>query len=271
MEKQFYTVGEVSKLTGVPIRTLHYYDEIGLLKPAQKDTINGYRYYAKTQLIVVSTIQQFKLHGFSIKEMKEQFMHHDAKSAKELLEKKRTELKDTIDELIQLQQRMDQYLQAFQYYDKKLHLKFLHIPAQSVAYIREQGLADKPAFMARFAKLQALLKKHKLRAQGTLMAIYYDDYHDYNPDKADIEVCIPVDAEDAEKDYIRIFPAFDAVSAIHYGPYNQEAQTYAKMLMWIAQEGYEICGAAIENYLIDGIFTENEEEYITELLIPIKK
>ena len=39
------TVNEVSKLTGVSIRTLQYYDKIGLLKPAEY-TESGYRLYA---------------------------------------------------------------------------------------------------------------------------------------------------------------------------------------------------------------------------------
>ncbi|SHI61989.1 MerR family regulatory protein [Butyrivibrio fibrisolvens DSM 3071] len=43
------TVNEVSKLTGVSIRTLQYYDRIGLLKPARY-TEAGYRLYSDEQL-----------------------------------------------------------------------------------------------------------------------------------------------------------------------------------------------------------------------------
>ena len=38
-------VREFAALTGVSARTLHYYDEIGLLKPSCVDKWNGYRYY----------------------------------------------------------------------------------------------------------------------------------------------------------------------------------------------------------------------------------
>ena len=51
------TVNEVSKLTGVSIRTLQYYDKIGLLKPA-KYTESGYRRYDDT---VLETLQQILL------------------------------------------------------------------------------------------------------------------------------------------------------------------------------------------------------------------
>ena len=43
-------VSELAKLTGVSVRTLHYYDTIGLLKPAEIDTNNGYRFYDKTSI-----------------------------------------------------------------------------------------------------------------------------------------------------------------------------------------------------------------------------
>ena len=38
-------IKEFAKLTGVSVRTLHYYDEIGLLKPTLVDAQNGYRFY----------------------------------------------------------------------------------------------------------------------------------------------------------------------------------------------------------------------------------
>ena len=38
-------IKEFAELTGVSVRTLHYYDEIGLLKPSEVDAQTGYRFY----------------------------------------------------------------------------------------------------------------------------------------------------------------------------------------------------------------------------------
>lgn len=43
-------IKEFAELTGVSVRTLHYYDEIGLLKPCYVDEQNGYRFYDETSL-----------------------------------------------------------------------------------------------------------------------------------------------------------------------------------------------------------------------------
>ena len=55
---KLYTVKEVAKLSGVTVRTLHHYDKVGLLKPAQVGE-NGYRYYGREELL---RLQQILFH-----------------------------------------------------------------------------------------------------------------------------------------------------------------------------------------------------------------
>ena len=64
------TVKEVSELTGVSIRTLHYYDSIGLLHPAET-TESGYRLYDDTSLERLQQILLFRELQFPLKEIKE--------------------------------------------------------------------------------------------------------------------------------------------------------------------------------------------------------
>ncbi len=53
-----HTVKQLARLSGVSVRTLHYYDQIGLLRPAQVGA-NGYRYYGREELL---RLQQILLH-----------------------------------------------------------------------------------------------------------------------------------------------------------------------------------------------------------------
>lgn len=64
------TVNEVSKLTGVSIRTLQYYDKIGLLKPTGY-TESGYRLYDDTALKMLQQILLFRELEFPLKQIKE--------------------------------------------------------------------------------------------------------------------------------------------------------------------------------------------------------
>ena len=64
------TVKEVSKLSGVSVRTLHHYDAVGLLKPA-KVTEAGYRLYDETSLQRLHTILLLRQLQFSLNEIRE--------------------------------------------------------------------------------------------------------------------------------------------------------------------------------------------------------
>lgn len=63
-----YTVAKLAKISGVSIRTLHWYDEIGLLKPAYHGA-NGYRYYGEEQLLALQQILFFRELGFELKQI----------------------------------------------------------------------------------------------------------------------------------------------------------------------------------------------------------
>lgn len=66
--KMTYTVKDLSKLSGVSVRTLHWYDEIGLLAPAYHGA-NGYRYYEEKQALKLQQILFFRELGFSLEQI----------------------------------------------------------------------------------------------------------------------------------------------------------------------------------------------------------
>ncbi|MGZ8939629.1 MAG: MerR family transcriptional regulator [Limisphaerales bacterium] len=64
-----YTVKQVAGLSGVSVRTLHFYDESGLLKPAYVGP-NGYRFYEEPQLLMLQQILFYRELGFELKAIK---------------------------------------------------------------------------------------------------------------------------------------------------------------------------------------------------------
>lgn len=64
-------IKEFAELTGVSVRTLHYYDEIGLLKPAFVDVQNGYRDYDEKSLERMAEILFYRELDFSLKSILE--------------------------------------------------------------------------------------------------------------------------------------------------------------------------------------------------------
>src|SRR5215469_13408834 len=64
-----YTVKQVAGLSGVSVRTLHFYDELGLLKPAYVNA-NGYRYYEEPQLLTLQQILFYRELGVELREIR---------------------------------------------------------------------------------------------------------------------------------------------------------------------------------------------------------
>ena len=65
-----YRIGEFARLAGVPIKTLRYYDAIGLLSPATVDARTQYRLYASRQLQDIATIRALKALGASLNDIR---------------------------------------------------------------------------------------------------------------------------------------------------------------------------------------------------------
>ncbi len=62
-------IGDFSKLAYVSIKTLHHYDELGLLKPGHVDRYSGYRYYEIGQLAQLNRILALKDLGLSLEQV----------------------------------------------------------------------------------------------------------------------------------------------------------------------------------------------------------
>lgn len=78
-----FTVNNLAKISGVSVRTLHWYDEIGLLKPAYLGA-NNYRYYEEEQLLILQQILFFKELGFNLDDIQSLLAQDDFDKIKSL-------------------------------------------------------------------------------------------------------------------------------------------------------------------------------------------
>ena len=70
-----FLIKKVSEISGVSVRTLHHYDEIGLLSPKKNE--NGYRYYSEDDMSFLQMILFYKYLGFPLKQIKELLKQED--------------------------------------------------------------------------------------------------------------------------------------------------------------------------------------------------
>lgn len=120
-----YTVNTLANLSGVSVRTLRFYNEIGLLKPAFI-TENGYRHYGQDQLLLLQQILFFRELGFELKKIQEILGVNDFDRMK-ALQSHKTVLKRNIKRMQQLIATVDttiNHLQGKTVKDKALFKGF---------------------------------------------------------------------------------------------------------------------------------------------------
>ena len=70
MKDKYYSIGRVSEICNIPIKTLRYYDKINVMVPSLRQENNNYRYYSHDQMVRLFIIKRLRYLGFSLEEVR---------------------------------------------------------------------------------------------------------------------------------------------------------------------------------------------------------
>jgi predicted transcriptional regulator YdeE/DNA-binding transcriptional MerR regulator len=244
-------IGEFSKISQVSIKTLRYYDSLGLLKPAHIDRFSGYRYYDLTQLLTLNRILALKDLDFSLEQIKELIKVDLAIDVMEkLLQNKAIELQGRIlDERARLL-RVERHLAQRHANPNPVVLK--SAPKQTLASIRQVLPSSAHLATWRSEQLEMInktLKEIRLLPTGHGILIYHQD--EYREENLDVEVGVFIsDTNSTSKPKpisdslnIYILPAVNHLAtAIHMGPLGQISETYIRLAEWTQLNGFRPIG-----------------------------
>ncbi len=105
-----YSVGQVGELLGITVRTLHHYDEIGLLVPSSRSAA-GYRLYSHADLTRLQHIVVYRRLAFSLEEIKT-LLDADLGDIEDHLRRQRAAVSGRLDELHALVTALDRALET---------------------------------------------------------------------------------------------------------------------------------------------------------------
>ena len=261
-------IGTFAAMNHVTVKTLRFYEEQGLLRPAYIQPENGYRYYSLSQMAVLHQITALKMAGFTLEDIA--LIRSGANEEAVLLGKK-SALLGQIADLTRQIALIDGYLSG-----KKIGLSspvlIKTIPGATVAAMRARIDSYDKLFdlMPRMGKL--------MEAVGCTCAVpeyCFTSYPEpgYREENILVELCESVTEPRAELDglYFRRVPEVQAACIFHKGSYRTFAESYETVLRYIEENGYEIAGEIRESY-IDGVWNkEDESEWLSELQIPVRK
>ena len=94
--KEYYSIGEVSKIKDITIKALRYYHKVGILIPKYIDEETGYRYYSIDQFVHIDIIKGCRTLGTSILELQDIFKDPNTEKLLKFLEIKKKEAEEKI-------------------------------------------------------------------------------------------------------------------------------------------------------------------------------
>jgi effector-binding domain-containing protein/DNA-binding transcriptional MerR regulator len=232
------------------------------------DEENGYRYYAAGQMAQLHRIIALKNMGFSIDDIRKIMDGAEEKSF--LLEKKQEILKE-IAVLTDKLSQVESYL-ARESINLSAPVLIKEIP-QAIVCTMKRRIKSYDALFELMPQMGAQMELLDCKcAQPAYCFTHYLE-PEYKEEDILVEICEAVTEkkQDAGEIAFKVFPKVPTAACIfHKGSYNTLHKSYAMLLQYIEENGYKICGNIRESY-IDGVWNkETENEWLTEIQIPVK-
>ena len=268
-------IGDFSKLSRVSVKTLRYYDEMGLLKPVCVDSFTGYRLYEYSQLSVLHRILALKDLGFSLEEIGRLLDDElTVEQMRGMLKLRQTEARQRLREEAERLERIESQLRQIEQEEvmSKYDVVIKNVEEIRIASVRDV-VPTPPDQIGLWDELESYLKTQHVHPEGACFALYHDD--EFKETNWDLEVCEPIRAELAatSRIHVQTLPAVSAMaSTIHNGPFTTIGEAYSAIGKWISENGYRIVGPCREVYLREAENVgQDDPNTVTEIQFPVEK
>lgn len=264
--EKYYRIGEISRLYKISTDILRYYDKIGLMSP---DFIgeNGYRYYSKKQIWKLNNIRNLRNIGVGLEDIKEFLDERNINSANDIIEFQLEKVEDKIKKLTELKEELTSKLENIEFFKtfkdfNKPVLKF--IPKRK--FLRSKGnfkqdweidfelkiLNEKTEYDNDF-----ILTNNEIGATLSKENFLKGEYLTFS------ESFIINDVKG------EIIPEGYFLTIVFKGKYDESYKYYNILKKYIEENNLIVTGDIHEIYHIEIHITENEDEFITEIQIPV--
>ena len=271
MEKKdkLLPIGQFAALHGVNKKTLMWYDEVGLFRPAVVNSQNGYRYYSYQQSQTLETILLLREMGVSVKEIKAFMQERSAASMEKLLGEKIEELDREISHKKAVRETLAKHRRNMQ--------TLLSMDLEEISSVEKKGrrlvtveLSADTSFEKAVEMITDETKKYQLSylhdaSYGSMIAVeslYAGNFEDYP--SLFIEIPFPI-----RRSGLHVQPAGTYLRAFYRGPWEDMDIRYREILSYAEKQGMTFYGFSYEVVLNENV-VEREEDAIVQIEIPVR-
>lgn len=273
--ENYLTIGEVSKITQMPISTLRYYDKEGIVKPYYKDEETNYRYYRLFQIPILKMVVHLKKLGFNNASIKSHLQNLSYSHTLKLMDKMIEETDKEIERLKNLQEELKENAAQMKYLIQLENEvdKFFEEETQIDGIYSD--IVDRNSYdgiSTAFKELDSYL----IRINQSLVPIglyaFTVDNKKFENGKFEYDKLVVLKKfEDCKNRYI--VPMRKYICLICQGKFESVKENIEKVLKWIEEnrKEYKVNGDIIVNIVSGPAFQKNPFEAMYILKVPIEK
>ena len=268
MNNKIFTVADFAEFTRTTRDTLLHYERIGLLVPDSRGE-NNYRYYSNGQLANVNLIRTCQALGMTLAEIKALTINRTPEAIYELLELQMERIDQKIDEWVRarkLLHTLQKTISAVSNIDEdEITVQF--VPAEAIVMgdlnDYSQGKTDYDALLCFYRSCSnkypnldlnypvwGMISEERIK-QGDW--VWPDRYYFHNPEGYDKKPA-----------------ALYAIGYMREG-YGKSKKLYERLLGYISENNFEVCGPAYEEYPLNEVCIVDEKNYLMRIMITVRE
>ena len=265
--KKFYKIGEISKLYNISSDILRYYEKIGLITPDMRGE-NGYRYYSQKQIWKLNNIRNLRNLGVSLDMITNFLNDRSMEKTKTVINFQLTKINEQLKKLHSLKEELEEKKKNIEYFENFSQFEIPIIKEIEDRYVlyKKGNFKEEEEIDFELKKLKRLnfedndfiFTESEIGATIKLENWENKNYFDYNS-----TFIITTDKTE------HIIPKGTYLTFTFKGSYENVIDHYENLKNFISSNNLTVTGDIIEIYHIEIHITDNIQEYITEIQIPV--
>lgn len=272
-KKNLFRIGEVAKMFHLSLSSLRHYEDIGLLLPEYIAPESGYRYYSTEQFEILNTIRYLRALGMPLSEIENFLENRDIDCMEEKLRQQREIVIQKQQELRRIERKIEHRLQWI--HDAQHialdEVSFIKLPESKIVWvdnpIKIEGYLDMevPIRQLDQSDAEAVVFLGKVGVGISREHLLTKNIENYDG------AFLILDQEDMYSGKTTVLPESSGVRIRFRGSHTEAAKQYRILFEYIEQHKLEIVGFSREVTLIDYGITNDQEKFVTEICIPVRK
>ena len=270
--KNLFPIGEVSKLFHISVSSLRHYENIGLLTPEYISPDSGYRYYGTEQFEVLNTIRYLRALDMPLSEIEDFLKNRDIGRIEEKLRQQKQAVLQKQEALKRVERKIDHRLRwLVDAREVPLDtVSLVQLPSSRIVWVEDALKIDGSADMeAPIRKLDQSDAEAVVFLGKVGLGISVEHLRAGRTEQYD-GIFLVLDQEDVYTGETLTLPETLCVRLRFRGSHREAHGQYGKLLGYIQKHQMEIVGFSRETTLIDYGVTNDPEEFVTEICIPVK-